>query len=233
LYFETFLIKKLLNSILKIAHRGATGHAPENTLIAFTKAIDLGCDGIELDVHCCKTGEIVVLHDETIDRTTSGNGFVKDLTVQDLQHYKIPTLEEVLNLINQQCVVNIELKTFETANKVVELINKYVCDKNWNYEHFLVSSFDWNALQKVHLFNNKIRIGVLTAFDLEKAIDFAESIAAFSINPYYKLLNQENVTLLRQNGFKIFPWTVNDLSAIEKMKLLKVDGIISDFIDRI
>ena len=221
-----------MNSILKIAHRGAKGHAPENTLIAFQKAIDLGCDGIELDVHCCKTGEIVVIHDDSIDRTTSGNGYVKEMNLNDLQHFEIPTLEQVLDLVNQQCFVNIELKTLETANKVTELIDQYISKKNWKHEHFLVSSFDFKALQKVHLLNNKMRIGFLTFTDLEKAIEFGKSINAFAINPYYKLLNKENVTLMRQSGFKIYAWTVNEVEDINFVKSLNVDGIISDFIDR-
>ena len=86
--------------MLKIGHRGAKGYVAENTLASFQKAIDLQVDGIELDVHVSRDGEIMVIHDETIDRTTSAKGFVKNLSSNELQFYGIPTLLEVLDLIN-------------------------------------------------------------------------------------------------------------------------------------
>ena len=104
-----------MNPILKIGHRGAKGYEPENTLISFQKAIDLNVDGIELDVHLSSDGEIMVIHDETIDRTTNGKGFVKPLYCIGIKKIEIPTLTEVLDLINQKCFINIELKGIGTA----------------------------------------------------------------------------------------------------------------------
>jgi glycerophosphoryl diester phosphodiesterase len=100
-------------------------------------------------------GRIMVIHDETVDRTTNGKGAVNQFSVLELKQFKmekeqrIPTLSEVLNLINQKCKVNIELKSYETADKVVDLIEHFIADKYWNYNQFIVSSFDWNALQQV------------------------------------------------------------------------------------
>src|SRR3990167_6132033 len=111
-----------MNSILKIGHRGAKGYEPENTLISFQKAIDLKVDGIELDVHLSLDGEIMVIHDETIDRTTPNIGFVKNNTSSDLKELGIPTLIEVLDLTNQKCFINIELKGIGTAKPVVDII---------------------------------------------------------------------------------------------------------------
>ena len=222
-----------MNSILKIGHRGAKGHQPENTSISFQKAIDLKVDGIELDVHLSSDGEIIVIHDETIDRTTNGKGFVNHFTASELKKYEIPTLTEVLNLINQKCFINIELKGIGTAKPIIELIEHYILDQNWNYTDFLVSSFDWKMLEEVQLLNPKIRIGVLTEESIEDALAFAKKINAFSIHPDYALLSKVNVTLMQENGFEVFSWTVNSTEDIQKIKSFNVNGIISDFPDRI
>jgi glycerophosphoryl diester phosphodiesterase len=222
-----------MNPILKIGHRGAKGHKPENTLISFEKAIDFNVDGVELDVHLSLDGKLIVIHDETIDRTTPNNGFVKNSTSSDLKELGIPTLIDVLDLVNRRCFVNIELKGIGTSKPVVELIAHYISAKNWKYTDFLVSSFDWNMLEEVRFLNPKIRTGVLTEESVEEALAFAKEIKAVSIHPDYALLSRENVALMQENGFKVFPWTVNSTEDIQKIKSFNVNGIISDFPDRI
>jgi glycerophosphoryl diester phosphodiesterase len=222
-----------MNSILKIGHRGAKGYEPENTLISFEKAIDLNVDGIELDVHLSSDGALIVIHDETIDRTSDRKGFVNQFTALELKKYGIPKLIEVLDLANHNCFVNIELKGIGTAKPVVDLITRYISEENWNYTDFLVSSFDWKMLEKVRLLNPKIRIGVLTEETVDEALAFAKKIKAFSIHPDYVLLSKENVALMQENGFEVYPWTVNSKEDIQKIKSFNVNGIISDFPDRI
>jgi glycerophosphoryl diester phosphodiesterase len=225
--------------MLKIGHRGARGYEPENTLSSFQKAIDLQVDAIELDVHLSSDGELMVIHDETVDRTTDGKGEVNKFTKAELQHfsiegnYKIPTLQEVFDLVDRRCFINIELKTFETAAKVVQLIEKYISDKNWEYSDFLVSSFNWDALEEIDFINPKIPTAVLTETDLDKALAFAKIIQAKSINPDFELLNLENTTQLQENGFDVYPWTVNETADIKRIQSFNVNGIISDFPDRI
>ena len=219
--------------MLKIGHRGAKGYEPENTLISFGKAIDLNVDGMELDVHLSSDGEIMVIHDETIDRTTNGKGFVENFTSSQLKELEIPTLIEVLDFANRRCFINIELKGIGTAKPVVDLIEYYISEKNWNYNHFLISSFDWKKLEEVHLLNPKIRIGVLTEESISTALAFAKKIKAFSIHPDYALLSKENVALVQEKGFEVYPWTVNSNEDIQKIKSFNVNGIISDFPDRI
>ena len=219
--------------MLKIGHRGAKGYVAENTLVSFQKAIELGCDGIELDVHLSLDGEIVVIHDDTIDRTSSGKGFVNQMTLKELKKYDIPTLQEVFKIVNHNILVNIELKSYEAIEKVIEFIEKLIFEKSRSFDGILVSSFDWEALQKVHSINNKIKIGVLTENDLDKAQAFAKKINAYSINPYFKLLSSEKVLEMHQKGFKIFTWTVNSEEDVTFVKNFKVDAIISDFPDRI
>jgi glycerophosphoryl diester phosphodiesterase len=225
--------------MLKIGHRGAKGHKPENTLISFQKAIDLHVDRIELDVHLSLDKELMVIHDETVDRTTDGKGLVNQLSLPELKRFRIekehriPTLSEVLNLIDQKCDINIELKSYETANKVVDLIEQYVSERKWNYNQFLVSSFDWNALQQVTLLNSKIAIGVLTETNLDLALAFAKFIRAKSIHPYFHLLTEANTAKMQEKGFQVFPWTVNEIEDIRKIKTYNVNGVISDFPDRL
>lgn len=222
-----------MNPILKIGHRGAKGYEPENTLVSFEKAIDLKVDGIELDVHLNSDGEIIVIHDETIDRTTSGTGFVHQFTALDLKKFGVPKLIDVLDLANQKCFVNIELKGGGTAKPVVAVMELYILKKNWTYDNFLVSSFDWKMLEEVQHLNPKIRIGVLTESSIEGALAFAKKINAFSIHPDYALLSKENVALMQEKGFEVYPWTVNSTEDIQKIKSFNVNGIISDFPDRI
>jgi glycerophosphoryl diester phosphodiesterase len=228
-----------MNKMLKIGHRGAKGYEPENTLVSFEKAINMGADGIELDVNLSLDGHLIVIHDETIDRTTNGKGVVNQMTLQELKSFTInkkhtiPTLEEVLDLVNQRCFVNIELKNQDTAEKVAELIENYISDKNWNHSHFLVSSFDWNTLQQVRFLNENIRIGVLTETNLDLAISFSRFIKAEALHPDFQLLTNEYTTKIQEKGILVFPWTVNEVAAIQRMKSFEVDGIITDFLDRI
>lgn len=225
--------------MLKIAHRGAKAYEPENTLKAFQKALDLNSDGIELDVHLSSDGYLIVIHDETIDRTTNGKGLVNDFTLAELKSflidgkYQIPTLNEVFDLVNKKCFINIELKGLETAPKVVSLIEEYISEKDWKYEHFIISSFDWNMLEETSKLNPNISIGVLTEENIDTALAFAEKIKAKAIHPDFQLLNAENVQQMQEKGFLFLPWTVNSEEDIQKVKSYQVDGIISDNPDKI
>ena len=215
--------------MLKIGHRGAKGYCPENTIESFQKALDLGCDGIELDVHLSKDNVLVVIHDDTIDRTTTGLGFVCNFTSSKLLKLGIPTLEKVVKLVNKKAIINIEIKDEKGIFKVLEFLKKH----NSNLHLFQVSSFNWSVLETISQYNPNIFLGVLTENSIEEAVSFAKKINAHSINPYFKLLTIEKVPLIQENGLKIYPWTVNQLEDIIFVKSLNVDGIISDFPDRI
>ena len=222
-----------MNKILRIAHRGASGYEPENSLQAFQKAIDLGVDGVELDVHLSANNQLVVIHDETIDRTTNKKGEVQNYTAIQLKALDIPTLTEVLDLVNKQCLINIELKGVGTAKPTANIIEQYVKQKNWKYSDFIISSFDWKMLDETQVLNPNIQIGVLTEETIDEALAFAKKIKAYSIHPDYLLLTKENVALLQENGFEVLRWTVNTAEAIQKIKSFRVNGIISNFPDRI
>ncbi|MGL2962301.1 glycerophosphodiester phosphodiesterase [Flavobacterium sp. RSB2_4_14] len=215
--------------MIKIGHRGAKGYVAENTLASFEKALQLSVDMIELDVFLSKDNIPVVIHDKTIDRTTSGFGLVSSFSASELQLFGIPTLQDVFQLVNNQCEINVEIKEFEAVKSVLDLIDSNIFSK----VKILISSFDWNALQEIRFHDDEIRIGVLTETDLELAIAFAKFIQAYSIHPYYHLLTSENCQKMKNNHFKIFTWTVNELEDIIFVKSFNVDGIITDFPDRI
>ncbi|MGK0254372.1 MAG: glycerophosphoryl diester phosphodiesterase [Mariniflexile sp.] len=226
------------NSILKIGHRGAKGHLAENTLESIKKALNLGADGIEIDVHRCASGELVVFHDFTLDRMTNVSGEVSKHTLKQIRqaevkgHCQIPTLSEVLTFVNNKCLINIELKGHDTAKEASRLIQFFVEKKGWDYKNIIVSSFQKNLLETVYMINDKIPLGVLTDSNLDAAVNFAKSIHAVSIHPDYTLLTQEIVDNLKED-FKVFTYTVNNLKPIKRIKSYGVDGIISDFPDRL
>ena len=215
--------------MLKIGHRGAKGYATENTIASFQKAIELGVDMIELDVHLSKDGIPVVIHDETIDRTTHYSGFVNQFTAEFLQSIGVPSLKDVFDLVENRCAINIEIKVFVATKPVLEVLK----NTKFPQEKIIISSFNWDVLNVCHSEGENISLGFLTELSIEEALTFAKKINAYSINPYFKLLNPENVKDIHQNGFKVFPWTVNNPDDITFVKSLKVDGIISDFPDRL
>ena len=226
-------------TILNIGHRGAMGHEPENTLASIKKAIDLGADGFEIDVFKCLSGEIVLFHDKYLDKLTDGEGLIEKKSLIDLKKLsvlgtenKIPTLEEVLKIINKQIFLNIELKGKNTAKASLELVEKFINQKKISSQNILFSSFDWNELEKLRELNSDVKIALITENDPLLAIETAKKLKAFAINPNYKDLNKKNIKIIHNNDFKIYTWTVNNKRDISKMKLLKVDGIITDFPDR-
>ncbi|MES2812500.1 MAG: glycerophosphodiester phosphodiesterase family protein [Bacteroidota bacterium] len=220
--------------MLKIGHRGAKGHVPENTIESFLKAFELGADGIELDVHLSVDDEAIVIHDETVDRTIkNAAGFVKDFTVAEFQKLGIPTLVEVFHILPEGAFLNIEIKEPNAAKIVVEEIEKFVRLKEISYKNVAVSSFDWEVLKDIKTLNPKIRLGVLTEENLAAAFELAKEIEAYSINPWFELLTTEFIELAHEQKFKIHTFTVNSPEDITFVRKLGVDAIISDFPDRL
>ncbi|SDH79283.1 glycerophosphoryl diester phosphodiesterase [Myroides phaeus] len=226
------------HNILRIGHRGAMGHVTENTVESIQKAIDLNCDVIEIDVFKIKSGELMVFHDDKLNRLTNATGNIEDYTYNELQTvkvngvYQIPTLEKIIEVINRKAVLNIELKGNNTAEDTHQLIQLFI-NKGWTNTDFIISSFKWNELEKMRSLNNTIDIAVLTEDEPADAIAFAKQINAVAINPYHKKLNVLNASKIREANLKIYPWTVNDQEDINRMKELKVDGIITNYPERI
>ncbi|MEK3888329.1 glycerophosphodiester phosphodiesterase [Bacillus sp. FSL K6-3431] len=230
--------------MLIIAHRGASGYAPENTMAAFKLAIEQGADGIELDVRLTKDGIPVVIHDGSINRTGDGKGYVHELTLAEMQAYdfgswyspkfkneQIPTLEEVLKLLqDSEIMLNIEIKKGPDMIKnieeeILQLIYKYkFADK------VLVSSFDHIVLQRLSNLDSTIKIGFITNTNVINVYSFIESnsINPYSIHPDFLHLSEELIKEIHLKGMKVYPYTINSLAEGEKFEKMMADGIITD-----
>ncbi|EKE18662.1 MAG: Glycerophosphoryl diester phosphodiesterase [uncultured bacterium] len=233
--------------MIKIGHRGACGYAPENTLSSVQKAIELGVDMIEFDVQICKSGEAIVFHDDSVNKKTNGKGLIKNLTIEQLRVLdvlpgeKIPTLVETLELINKKTKVNIELKGLGTAQIVADITREFIQNKNWKEEDFLVSSFHWQELEKFHDNYPEIKTGILAKRRLKGLFKYSQQniseealkIGAYSVNFPLNGITKAKVEKMHEKGLKVFVYTVNNHIDIKFMEEIGVDGIFSDFPDRI
>lgn len=226
--------------MIKVGHRGAMGYEPENTLLSFQKAIDVGADMIELDVRACQSGELVVIHDDMVDKTTNGKGKVKYKTLTELKSLKtekgerIPTLTEVLDFTDKKIKLNIELKGRNTAFKACRIIQRYVEEKGWSYDDFIVSSFHRAELWAVKFIDKDIKIGVLSeVVPPIKFMSFVKTIKPYSVNVPVNRIDKDFVEKAHKNNFKVFVFAANDSGEIEKAKEIGADYICSDFPDKI
>ena len=228
-------------NILRIGHRGSKGYIAENTLESINHAILLGVDGIEIDIFKCLSGELVLSHENDLKRLTGKSGQLEKLTLNELKKilvvgkYEIPTLTDVLRRIRTPLFVNIELKGLNTAQATSKIIVDLSKSTSWRLENFIVSSFYWDELEQFRSIDKNTPVGVLASksMSINEAIEFGKKINAQAIHPNFKLLNEKTVKKIKNNGFKIYTWTVNDKDDINFMKKLKVDGIISDYPDKI
>ena len=228
-------------NIFRIGHRGSKGYVAENTLESIKHAILLGVNGIEIDVFKCLSGELVLSHENNLKRLTGKSGQLEKLTLGELKKflvvgkYKIPTLTDVLQTIETPLFVNIELKGLNTAQATSKIITNLSKSTSWRLENFIISSFNWNELEQFRSIDKNTPVGVLlsNSMSINEAIEFGKKINAQAIHPNFKLLNEKTVKKIKNNGFKIYTWTVNSKDDINCMKKFKVDGIISDFPDKI
>ena len=228
--------------VLKIAHRGFSSLAPENSIEAFKKAAESGVDMVEFDVHGTKDGHIIVIHDENLKRTTDGQGFIKDLTLEEIKKFhepngeQIPTLEEVMEILKDKCALNIEIKDRNLTDNLLTIIKK---EKITN---IVLSSFQLNVIKKIEkkeptmktawlLAETKFKISLLYVFRsiLPYFIKMiAKHVKMDSVGLYYKLITKKLVQILHKENIKIVAWTINKEEDFEKMQSFGVDAIISD-----
>ena len=224
------------------AHRGASAYAPENTMEAFILAHQMGADGIELDIHLTLDGQIVVAHDETVDRCSYGSGRIIDKSLSDLllldfsngfdnySNIKIPTLEEVLNFVSKtDMTVNIEIKSgiviYEgIEEKVLNLVKKMELENRVIY-----SSFNHYSLIVLRKLNPEAKIGLLYSEAMVDPYIYAKHLKADAIHPYYPtLMVPGTVSGCRENDIKVHPWTVNQTEHMAWMFNEQVDAIITN-----
>ncbi|MFS4455077.1 glycerophosphodiester phosphodiesterase [Maribacter sp. 2304DJ31-5] len=224
---------------LVVGHRGAMGHETENTLASVQKALDLGVDMIEIDVFKIKSGEIVVFHDKIVDRLTNSDGKIEAYTISELKQltldggHKIPVLQDVLKLIDNKIALNIELKGANTSGPVNLIMDNYIREHHWPRQNFMISSFDWNELEIMRTLNPEVDIAVLTEENPINAIPVAKKLNAVAINPNFRTLNADVVSRIKKENLKIYTWTVNEPDDIQQMRKLGVDGIITNYPERV
>ncbi|MCC3144969.1 glycerophosphodiester phosphodiesterase [Halanaerobium sp. Z-7514] len=236
--------------ILNIAHKGACGYYPENSLLAFERAVEMGCDAFEIDVQLSRDGKLVVFHDEELDKVSNGSGFLKDYTWAELKRLeirdnneerkygvqKILSLEELLKMLQKNDIIlNLELKNdlFDYPGmeaKVCQMLKKYQM-----VERVIVSSFNHYSLKRFAKLCPEVDLGILymtTLIKPERYADFLD-FEIRSLHPAAKTLNKEVVEGIKAAGYEIYPYTVNAKKELKKMIELEVDGIITDYPDRL
>jgi len=235
--------------VLVIAHRGFSGVAPENTLTAFRKAIEAGSDMIELDARLSKDGEVVVIHDDTLERTTNGKGKISDCTLAELKKLdagswfgpeyseeKIPALREVLELARNRIGVNVELKTGDPGQyALIDLADRSLreVEKAEMADYVLFSSFDPAAIRRIKLLRADISLALITKTPWNSPWDLTEERIFNILNCRKTTLNEKNLLKANQEGIKINVWTVNAEEEMARFVSLGVNGIITNYPDRL
>lgn len=230
--------------ILNFAHRGAQEAAPENTLYAFAKAEEMGAHGVELDVILSRDGELVVIHDYELDRTTDGKGQVKDLTVAELKKLdagswfdeaftgeRIPTFEEVIEALDPRTLINIELKTESPGTDGLENAVVKVIREHDLYGRVIVSSFNPVALMRVKHADRDIPVGLLYSMDLPRFLRegwFIPILRPEALHPEHRMVDEKYMNWAKKKGYRVNVWTVNETADLKQMLDLEVDGIITD-----
>ena len=224
--------------MLCIAHRGASGHEPENTLRAMRRAVKLGADMVELDVQNVE-GEAVVIHDHRLDRTTNGRGYVEESSlayVRSLRAGKterLPLLREVLDTVDRRAAVNIEIKTPAATMLVGAIVNEYLGSRGWRPTDFLISSFDFRQLRLIKRLVPRVRTGALLAGVPLSFSDLRKRLGAWSVNACVEFVDREFVRNAHRAGLKVLVWTVNYPEDIARLRTWGVDGVITDFPERV
>jgi len=225
------------------AHRGASSLYPENTLEAFSVAVEQGADCIELDVHLTKDGHIVVAHDTRLERVSNGTGYINDHTLKELKSLdfsrlfpgspvcRIPLLSEVFSLVKPSgLMLNIELKTTERLYpELPEKLNAMTCDYGME-ERVIYSSFNHYSLQALKKLNASAKIGLLYELAMVDPWVYANYVGADAIHPHYLVVAAlpETVARCHENGVRVNVWTVDDPQAVKLMLKCGADGIITN-----
>ena len=226
-----------------IAHRGSSSAAPENTFAAFDLAVQQGADYIELDVQLTMDQHVVVIHDDTVDRTSNGSGLVKSYTLDRLKkldagswfdsryaNERIPTLQEILERYSQRVGILIEIKhpkrQIGIEKAVVDIINRFAYSR-----HIMVQSFDAYSLQRVKAYAPSLRTAFIikpSAFKLTKRKLTEHSSFADCLNMKKTMINRWWIDRIHSVGMDVFIWTVKDQKTANRIKTYPIDGVVTD-----
>jgi len=234
-----------MNSWVRIAHRGASGIAPENTLAAFKKAIEIGVDAVELDLHGTADGEVVVIHDASLDRTTNMSGLIKQTTLEaikqadagawfnpEFEGEQVPTLAEALACITDSAIALLEIKDETIAEAVVQKIQEMDL-----LELTVIISFHTSVLQTVRSLEPRIPTGWLigNSNGHTHPIQLCQQLGSLGsslLNVNHQLITEEFAYEVRRRGIALWCWTVDDVNRMRQMRAFGVQGITSNHPDR-
>ena len=232
---------------LRIAHRGASGHCPENTRAAFLRAIEFGADMVEVDCQMTRDGAVVVIHDETLERTTCGRGRVIDRTLKEIQALdagswfsprfageEVPTLEDVTALLRSKVGLNLEIKGDDQPGRLeIQCVGTLVSMRF--FEQTVFSSFSARRMRKLRELSAEARIAILLDAGQPWADGFAlaAELAAEAVHPERSLVKRDLVDAAHERGLDVRVWPVNDLGKMEAFLDMGVDGIFTDYPDRL
>lgn len=248
--------------IITAAHRGASGYAPEHTLLSYEMGEKMKGDYIEVDLQMTKDGELIAMHDETVDRTTNGTGRVKDMTLEQIKELdagswfnekypeyakpeyaglQVPTLEEVFEKFGRGAKYYIETKSPEVypgmEEKLLELLEKYkLTGENGRSSHVLIQSFSPESLKKIHEMDPNLPLVQLKSYKTAAVItdEELESIKAYAIGvgPNFTRIDEQYVQAVREHNLLIHPYTVNEKEDMRKALEWGVTGLFTNFPDR-
>lgn len=236
-----------MNQTRVFAHRGFSSIAPENTLPAFQEAIQVGADGIELDVHMTQDGELVVIHDEIVDRTSNGTGWVKNLTLSHLKQLDLgswfsprfmgetlPTLSETFEqLMDSSLEINIELKNnIVQYPGIEERLVKEIEDFGLS-DRVIISSFNHYSLRHLHLYRPKMQLGALYELGLFEPWVYAKHLGVQAIHPFYLAAPEMIIEGCHAHGIQVRPYTVDDPAVMARLLNANVDAIITNVPDQL
>ncbi|WP_338788703.1 glycerophosphodiester phosphodiesterase [Metabacillus sp. FJAT-53654] len=248
---QTFAAESIgdLRKVDIVAHRGAAGYAPENTIAAFDKAVEMKADYIEIDVQRSKDGELVIIHDTSVNRTTDGTGKVGDLTFTELRSLdagswkgeqfkgeKIPTFAEILDRYHGKVGILIELKAPELYPGIEESIAQELTARNLDVpqnEKIIIQSFNFESMKIMNELLPKVPIGVLTSSKLHTTPEALQEFSTYAdyFNPSYGIVTKDLVDQVHSIGMKISSWTVRSQEAADFLLEMDVDAIITDYPD--
>jgi glycerophosphoryl diester phosphodiesterase len=226
-------VGELKGRFFVVAHRGASGYEPENTLRAVRRALETGVDAVEVDVRLSRDGVPVVIHDETVDRTTNGRGLVRSMSVEELRRLdagkgeRIPLLSEVLEEVKGRCVLFAELKEVEAAEPALKLV-----EAAGMLDSVLFISFEQEALAAVKRLAPRSHVGLIYAKPSD-GIVAAKHLGCEFVLPHYRLATEKAVAFAHRMGLLVVAWTVDDAETAAELKRRGVDGVASNYPDRI
>jgi glycerophosphoryl diester phosphodiesterase len=231
-------------AVLRVGHRGAKGHAPENTFASFRRGVELGASVVETDVHLSKDGEVVIIHDHTVDRTTDGHGFVKDLTVAELKQLdagswfgpdfageRIPTLAELLAWGKDRVPIAIEIKNGPIyypgiAEKIIRLLGEHAMTRQ-----VILISFDHFVLREAKIIAPEVATGILYVGRLVDPVAAARAAGADALHPNWAFTTPDLVQAAHAAGLAVSPWCPNDVATLRMLDQIGVDSIGTDYPD--